>query len=172
MQGKDKYRNKDLPDFLRYHGDEMNDQERNAFERSLQQDPFAEEAAEGFAKTSPALADKDISELRLRLDRRISGSRKYLWDRVAASVAAVMILASVFVFNRSENSLEQIALTPESQVIMENQLPPEPKPEASGDKDQVAVVTDRKVKSVAEEPELAFFTENKPAIDEIPAVTR
>jgi len=45
MQGKNKYRIKGSGDFLRYHGDKMDERERNAFEKSLQQDPFAEEAS-------------------------------------------------------------------------------------------------------------------------------
>ena len=77
---RDNYRNKkkDLPDFLRYSRGEMTGKERNAFERELQKDPFAEEAMEGLASISPDEASKDISNLKKRLKTRISKRQKFI----------------------------------------------------------------------------------------------
>ena len=96
MQGKNKNGNDQRSDFLRYRGNEMTDRERNAFEKSLQKDLFAKEASEGFNETDPILAQKDISELSQRLIRRTSVKRRMLWYRIAASVAALMILSVEF----------------------------------------------------------------------------
>jgi hypothetical protein len=96
MRNRDRNKGKETSEFLRYSGSEMTDRERHAFERELQRDPFAAEAAEGFSEISSSGAASDLSELDTRLKKRISGRRKITFYSAAASIAVLMILSSVF----------------------------------------------------------------------------
>jgi ferric-dicitrate binding protein FerR (iron transport regulator) len=64
MSEKSKNRKKELEDFLRYSQDQMSEEERNAFERSLQQDPFDAEALEGLSLITPEEATDDLAGLK------------------------------------------------------------------------------------------------------------
>lgn len=169
MQGKNKYRIKGSGDFLRYHGDKMDDRERNAFEKSLQQDPFAEEASEGFAGIDPELAGHDLAELKSILDRKVIRKPNYLWYRVAASIAALLILALVFRFNKEEKTPEQTTNPPEQMVIMESPAIGKQKQESLALNNQVAVVTERKEKLKAPQrsSETLVKTEPVPEVMEV-----
>ena len=106
MENKDKNKGKEASEFLRYSRSEMTDRERNAFERELQRDPFAAEAAEGFAETSSSGTGADLMELRTRLQKRIKGRRNIMYYRIAASFAVLVILSSVFLItNRDRQPL-------------------------------------------------------------------
>ena len=149
MQGKDKNRNDYLSDFLRYHGDEMKDRERNAFEKKLQKDLFAEEASEGFAEAHPIVAETDISELRKRLIRRTTVKRRTLWYRVAATLAAVMILTSIFTIDWQKKPAEQFTQTPASSDLKESPALPQQSPEKARINDQMEVISDNQPQPVA-----------------------
>ncbi len=112
MQEKDKNGKNKASDFLRYHGKEMTDKERNAFEKSLQRDPFASEASEGFESIDPSRAKNDLLRIRKQIRRRISGKPKVIWYSIAASVAILMILSSLFIFIQRERTSEQISYSP------------------------------------------------------------
>jgi TonB family protein len=144
MQTINKKGNDQLSDFLRYRGNEMTDRERNAFEKSLQDDLFAAEAAEGFIETDQILAEKDISEIGQRLIRRTSAKRRMLWYRIAASVAALMILSSIFIFEETKKPSEQIVRTSESPEIKETSVLPQMRPENDGITDQMPVASDNR----------------------------
>jgi TonB family protein len=152
MQEKDKNGTDQLSDFIRYHGNKMTDRERNAFERSLQKDTFTEEASEGYNKTDGLLAEKDISELRKRLNKRTSAHKKILRYRIAVSVAVLMILTSVFIIEERRKPSENIAQTPESPAVKETPVLQELKqrPEAAGIKDQAPAVSDKSKKVLHE----------------------
>ncbi len=79
MSDRNKNRKKELEDFLRYSQDQMSEEERNAFERSLQQDPFDAEALEGLSSNASGCC------LVPGLDERASapreGARHYGGDR-------------------------------------------------------------------------------------------
>jgi TonB family protein len=151
MQEKDKKGNGHLSDFLRYHGNKMTDRERNAFERHLQKDPFAEEASEGYNETGPFLAEKDISELRKRLIKRTSDKKKKLWYRIAASVAALMVLSILMIVEESRRPSEEMAQTPEPLTEKESPVLQEQRPENAGINNQVPAVSDKSEK-VKNEP--------------------
>ncbi|MFH0842154.1 MAG: carboxypeptidase-like regulatory domain-containing protein [Bacteroidota bacterium] len=87
----------ELTGFARYIRGEMSKREENAFQRKLQKDPFADEAEEGLSRISTDEALTDISMLQKRLGKRVSGSRKMVFYRIAASVAVLMIISSVFI---------------------------------------------------------------------------
>jgi protein TonB len=145
MSEKDKNGNDQLSDFLRYRGNEMTNTERNAFERNLQKDPFDEEASEGFEEIDPGLAEKDILKLRKQVKKRTSGKQRVLWYRIAASVAVLMILTSIFIIVNQRKPSEQIAYTPPSAPSKEIQVTPEQKkaPEIIERKEPVAVIAEK-----------------------------
>lgn len=96
-----------LSEFARYIRGEMSKREENAFQRKLQRDPFADEAAEGLSQLSADEAVSDLRMLESRLERRVSGSRRLMFYRIAASVAVLMIISSVyFILNRDKPARE------------------------------------------------------------------
>ncbi len=97
MAKNNKYKKSQQPDFLRYLKNKMTDKEKNAFERDLQKNPFAEEALMGFKKINSEKAEEDLLKLEKRLKRRTSGKQRVIWYRIAASVAVLMILSSIFI---------------------------------------------------------------------------
>jgi hypothetical protein len=97
MAGKDKNIRTDLPGFLHYRGREMPGKERNAFERELQKDPFSAEAAEGFNEMEPEVIKNDLQALTMRLKSRTRIKQRIIYYRIAASVAVLMIISSVFI---------------------------------------------------------------------------
>ncbi len=109
MSGKDKNMKNKLSDFLRYRRNEMSFKERNAFERELQKDPFAEEASEGFEGIYPGQAEDDINRLRKSLTQRISRKHRIIYYRIAASVAVLMIISSIFIVVEKTRLPEQIS---------------------------------------------------------------
>ena len=122
MSGKDKNGNNQASEFLRYHGNKMTEKERNAFEKRLQRDPFTNEASEGFESTDPSQVKNDLQIIRKQLEKRISGKPKVLWYRIAASVAALMIISSIFIFIRRERPAEQLSYSPAPQVSKDIQV--------------------------------------------------
>jgi len=114
--------NDQLPDFLRYKQNKMTDRERNAFERNLQKDPFAEEASEGFERIEPDLAEKDISELRKRIKKRTGETQRVIWYRIAASVAILMVISAIFLITYNKKETEQLAYSPAEQKKEEIQI--------------------------------------------------
>jgi TonB family protein len=102
---RDKNKNLTSIDFLRYRRNEMSGEERNSFERELQKDPFAEEAADGFTSISPEETSKNIENLKKRLKSRIVRRQRYIYYRIAASVAVLLVISSIFIIiNRSINT--------------------------------------------------------------------
>ena len=120
MRGKDKYRKSKISDFLRYTGNKMSDKERNSFEKELQKDPFADEAAEGFAGIGADKAEEDLFILGRKLDSRTRKRRGLVYYRIAASVAVLMIISSVYVVldrNNAPNELSIVLEIPVAPVI-------------------------------------------------------
>lgn len=108
--------------FFRYHQDRLSGKERNSFERELQKDPFADEAAEGFSHISVKDAENDISELQYLLKIRTSGKRRLIFLRIAASIAVLMIISTVYIFIEKNKTTEKLADNsappPELKIIM------------------------------------------------------
>lgn len=103
MKEEEDRNKRELSEFQRYVRGEMTKRQENAFQRKLQRDPFAAEAAEGLETLKPDEAMKDLSTLGRRLNSRISRRKRYIYYRIAASVAIMMIISSVFFFvNRRE----------------------------------------------------------------------
>ena len=93
-----------LNDFLSYLGKRLTPGERNSFEKELQRDPFAAEAAEGFESITAGEALEDMTELQKRLKGRASSKNAWMVYRIAASVTVLMVISSVvFIVWRSQN---------------------------------------------------------------------
>lgn len=84
-------------DFLRYRAGEMSDRERNAFEKELQRDPFAADAAEGFSLIDPGDVRSDLNKLEKRISIRTATRHLIFYSGVAA-VVLLFIVSSVFFF--------------------------------------------------------------------------
>jgi hypothetical protein len=102
MRDRNKKMKSSLINFIRYNSDKMNGEERNAFEKELQKDQFAEEAAEGFSKISAEAAGDDMSELKRRMLKRTGRRSLRLFYRVAASLAIVVAISSIVILSRHE----------------------------------------------------------------------
>ena len=100
MSEKKKHRKQELEDFLRYSANNMSGEEKNAFERELQKDPFDEEAMEGFSSLDASTILSDVDELRSKLKERLTGRRstRMMYFRLAASVALLIMVTGAFYF--------------------------------------------------------------------------
>jgi TonB family protein len=147
MSEKDKNIINELSDFLRYQGKKLTDKERNAFERELQKDPFASEASDGYDEIDPKNMTADISELQKRLKKRTSGKQNVLWYRIAASVAVLMILTSIFIIIEMRKPADKLAYSPSAA--------PQPSREVPVKQDQ------EKIAGVSEKQDLDLITKEK-----------
>ncbi len=130
MSDKKKYR-KHSPDRIRdYLSDRMSGEERNAFEKTLQKDPFAEEALEGLASLSEEELNEDLLDLRSRLSHSGSGSgRRIMWYRIAAAVAGLVLVTSVYLaFDQKIKGLKHPAVARTENPVKES-VPEEPEGE-------------------------------------------
>jgi TonB family protein len=89
----------------------MSAKEKNLFERELQKDPFAEEAADGLSSISPVDASADMSKLYRTLESRVKRSRRFIIYRIAASIAVLMIISSVFIVLNRNNAGTRLSET-------------------------------------------------------------
>ncbi|MCU0473227.1 MAG: energy transducer TonB [Bacteroidales bacterium] len=182
MKEKDKNRKPDLSDFINYHKRDMTYLQRNAFEKKLQKDPFAEEAEEGFSEISPEEVKSDLILLEKKLKVRSSRGSRVIYYRIAASIAVIMVISSVFILTernrpkerKAEIALNQIPLEiPESKaIILPEVLPSEnlQLPERTTEKQKASL--DKKVRSVASQqsdelvPVSGIATENSAGVSE------
>ncbi len=168
MSEKDKNSNDQLSDFLRYRGNKMTDKERNDFERRLQKDTFAGEAAEGFEEIRPDLAESDLTELQKQLKKRTSRKQRLLWYRIAASVAILMIISSIFIVIEKRKPSDQLAYSPASSpskeipVAREEEKSPLPVVQS----EPVAAVPEKTKKSLIETQKAEIREEKKEDIKE------
>lgn len=98
-----------LSDIERYVRGEMSPREENSFQRRLQSDPFTDEATDGYSGITQKEAVKDLDKLEKKVRERISPKQRILYYRIAASAAALLVLASVTVLILKKRSEAQIA---------------------------------------------------------------
>ena len=124
MSEKSKNRKKEFEDFLRYSQDQMSEEERNAFEKSLERNPFDAEALEGLSSISPEEARVELAGLQGQIQKRVTGSSKItrdtrtMWYRVAAAVTVLLVVSSVLftLFNNRMGQLDRkVAESPETE---------------------------------------------------------
>ncbi|MEZ5073109.1 MAG: carboxypeptidase-like regulatory domain-containing protein [Bacteroidales bacterium] len=95
MSGTNKYTRADR--FLRYLRREDSREERHELEQRLQADPFKQEAMEGFENLTPGQLEEDLLELHGRLRKKPGRGRRTTYFRLAAAVASLLIIGTVFV---------------------------------------------------------------------------
>jgi hypothetical protein len=83
-------------ELLQYLKGTSSSRERHAFERDLERDPFMQEALEGYERISPEEAEDDLLSLHHRLLRRKNRRRRITWYSMAAAVASVLIIGTIF----------------------------------------------------------------------------
>ena len=124
MSDKNKDWKRSFTDFIRYRRNELRGEVRNSFERELQKDPFAEEAAEGFASISPEESLKDVTDLQKRLKTRTASKQKLIFYRIAASVAILMMISTIYIYigkNKTGNNLADNSVQPKTLEINKSQ---------------------------------------------------
>ena len=153
MSGKNKHRSAN--DYLQYLKGEISSQERHAFEKGLEADPFEQEAMEGLETLETGQAEQDMLYLHNRLRKRLSRRRRVAFYSVAATVASLLIVGTVFLkihdFNPSSD---------EKQVYTEESFDPGTLPEAEAD-EPISPAQER----TQELPEKASLNEGDPTIE-------
>jgi len=97
--------------FERYLKGEMSPEEAHAFEREVLDDPFAQEALEGF-EAQGADTLKDLAHLRSRVRRE--KKKAWSWMRVAAVVALLMVGSFTVYFFTDQMEGGQLAMDEET----------------------------------------------------------
>jgi hypothetical protein len=113
MSKKDKHITR-KEDFLKYSANKMSRDERNAFEKKLQKDTFDYEASEGFSLISSDEANIDLLKLSFLIRKRSKSGNKLIWYRIAASVAFLAIVSTVFytvIKNRIDKGTGQLIVS-------------------------------------------------------------
>lgn len=113
---KTKIKSTGFSDFLRYQRGEMTNAEKNSFEKDLERDPFLAEAAEGLGSVEHTEAD--LVTLSKRLKKRTSARNLKVY-RIAASIAVLMIVSSIFFVVERQNKASQEALPENKSVTMD-----------------------------------------------------
>jgi hypothetical protein len=161
MSEKSKNRKKELEDFLRYSQEQMSEEERNAFERSLQQDPFDAEALEGLSLITPEEASVDLAglkdQIQMRTARQSQTKRntRTMWYRIAAAVAVLLVVTSVMftLFNDRMGQLDRkVAESPETEKEAASSAAPAEETQVESF-DEITPVKSRVVGVEAEAPE-------------------
>jgi hypothetical protein len=161
---KKKNKHGEPSEFIRYIRGEMTKREENAFQRQLQKDPFAEEADEGYSEISADQIVSDLEMLEKRIKTRITGRQRMIYYRIAASVAVLMIISSVFLIinrNKPARELSKVAEAPQaapepdvSEEMAKTEIAEEIK-----DKGQIAAgpaISDSQLTAAAREPVLSL----------------
>lgn len=119
MSDQNKNKKSSLSEFLRYRKDEMSAKERNSFERELQKDPFEEEAMDGLAEINPADASKDILQLQKLIKLKSSRHKRLIRYSIAASVAVLMVISSIYIIVERKSSVGQLSVAEERKEVFE-----------------------------------------------------
>jgi len=109
MSDRNKNKKNSLSEFLRYKRGEMTGEERNSFEREIQKDPFTEEASEGFELLSTEEIVYDFKKLQKRIDSKSAVKKGFIFYRIAASVAVLTIISTVFILIERDRPEKKLA---------------------------------------------------------------
>lgn len=148
-------------DFLRYLKDELSGRERHDLEKGLEADPFEKEAMEGLQSIPPEKAEEDLLALHASLGKRLKRKTRYRWYAVAATIASIMIVGSVFlniydlnpreeeILDRSEEAFSGTAPETEAEIETETEAEAEIETEMAPADEEPAI------KKILAEPETA-----------------
>lgn len=102
MSDRSEYTRKD--EVLRYLNNQMESEERNAFERLIEKDPFVQEAVEGLEQFNPSDMEHDLHHLSTKFSGK--SSRKLVYVFGAAATLLILVAASFFFITKDNNSNE------------------------------------------------------------------
>jgi hypothetical protein len=84
---------------LNYLKDKLSKQERYAFEKDVQSDPFLQDALDGFAKLTPEELENDLALLQAQLPIQDTKLKKFSsWIRIAASITILLAIGAISYF--------------------------------------------------------------------------
>ncbi|MFV0592347.1 MAG: carboxypeptidase-like regulatory domain-containing protein [Draconibacterium sp.] len=156
-------------DFRRYRADEMTPEERNAFEKELQKDPFLADALEGMEQLSAEEMSQQVHEL----STQISSPGENRKIRFVAAAASILILISIGILWLQINKqdpipeLTQAKKTEASVKEQEEKIIPLTEPGKELDKSQaeqqMPIKPDKKEKSAL--PKTEEVTRAKSAVE-------
>ena len=159
MSDKKKHRKSDPEAFRNYLADRMSGEERNAFEKELQKDPFAEEALEGMSSLSEEEVRVDLENLQYRLQGTGTGrSHRIVFYRIAAAVAGLILVSSAYLlFDQKIRELksDRIARVEKTEKDMTPPMEQDKSREAPKEKEAVTLTESSREgqsKPVAEKP--------------------
>jgi hypothetical protein len=95
MAAKKKHRS--THEYLRYLKGKLAPEERYSIDRDLEADPFDREALEGMEQISADALEEDLLSIHASLQKRLSRKRRLNWYYVAAGVASILIVGTVFI---------------------------------------------------------------------------
>jgi len=107
MSAKRKHRTTN--EYLKYLKGDLSREERYSFEKDLEADPFEMEAMEGMEKHPVAEIEEDFLSLHATLQKRLRRRRRRTLYSVAASVASLLIVGTVFlnIYNINPKSAQE-----------------------------------------------------------------
>jgi len=125
MSAKRKHRTTN--EYLKYLKGELSPEERYSFDRDLEADPFEMEAMEGMEEFTPGEVEEDLLSLHATLRKRLMRRRRRTIYSIAASVASLLIVGTVFIniYNFNPKSAEESFLNDETFLQEETSGQPE-----------------------------------------------
>ncbi len=168
MRDRNNARKSSLRGFTRYSANGMSNEERNAFERELQKDPFAREASEGYSTVTPEEAAQDMDLLNKLLHARSAHPRRLVLYRIAASAAAIIAIASLYIIIEKPKHSQEVALSTEHVKSFEiaESAPVTVRPDIKENTKSNAIKSDR-----LREPAPARKAATRPEAEALPAET-
>ncbi|MBE0673536.1 MAG: hypothetical protein IH591_02645, partial [Bacteroidales bacterium] len=112
---------KEKSDILRYRSGDMTGEERHAFERKMQADPFLAGAEEGFSLITPGEAAADLEFLGRRLRTRTRRRSFVVYSGVAAALLLLLITSVIFLRTGSE-SLQESGLAMDAKQVSKDSI--------------------------------------------------
>ncbi len=162
MSAKRKHRTTN--EFLSYLKGELRSGDRHSFERDLERDPFQQEAMEGFEMLTPGETEEDLLSLHGRLQKRLQRKKRITWYSVAATVASILVVGTIFVniYDFNPDAKEESAYQEES-LLTEKEEPEKdvPAPSRSQVDTEKKEVSSENAGAVPEQDELRIQEEEQ-----------
>ena len=93
----DKDKNRAISRLLKYLRRDLFGHDMHDFERDIEADPFTRDAIDGYRELTPDEAKQDLYALQISITKRIKRRRRITIYSVAATLAALMVVSTLFV---------------------------------------------------------------------------